>query len=698
MTPKRFWGSTALIAALLLAVALAAGAAAQKKPATAEELLGAALHQEEVEGNLERAIATYKKVLAEAGGNRALAARALVQIGRCYEKLGSAEARKAYERVVRDFADQAEPVRVARERIAALQPGGANAGRTEMKLRRVWTAGAVDFGRVSSDGRFLSFTDWENDDSLTIHDFATGENRQLTGKGTTAASSPSAGGSVLSPDSKQIAYNCYNKDGFQELRIIGLDGSEPRLLYSNREQARRIEPAAWSPDGSHILAGFQKKDDTWEMTLVAVGDGSVRPLKPLDRGAARRARFSPDGRYIAYDTRGDIFLLETKTGRELPLVQHPANDYLLDWTPDGRILFSSDRSGTRDAWLIVVVDGKPMGLPELVKKGAGAWTLGFTRAGAYYYGSQGSAGDVYTAEIDLASGRLISPPQPASRRWVGISGIPDWSPDGKFLAYRGVGGIVIRSAETGEERELKPKLRSGRGYTDLRWAPDDKFLIMPGIDNEGRRGLMHVDVQTGDATLLVPLLERDTLVPRFDCSPDGKTIFYVSRDAAEGYDFTLFAWDLQTRRETALVRRRSLGPFSVSPDGRWLLLAAGEGEEQTQSQVLFIMPAAGGDLRELVRIDVEESNWMVTPLWTPDGRSVIFVKGARGKPSRQGTQLWRIPAEGGEPTRLDVTIDKLWRLRLHPDGRRIAFETYGIKSELWVLENFLPSLKSAAKQ
>jgi len=110
------------------------------------------------------------------------------------------------------------------------------------------------------------------------------------------------------------------------------------------------------------------------------------------------------------------------------------------------------------------------------------------------------------------------------------------------------------------------------------------------------------------------------------------------------------------------------------------------------------MPAAGGDLRELVRIDVEESNWMVTPLWTPDGRSVIFVKGARGKPSRQGTQLWRIPAEGGEPTRLDVTIDKLWRLRLHPDGRRIAFETYGIKSELWVLENFLPSLKSAAKQ
>ena len=679
---------------LAIAVLLCALSAGVVFSQSGHDLFQQALAKERADGNLEEAIKLYQRIVREFAKDRALSARALVQIGQCYEKLGNAEARKAYERVVRDFADQAEPVRVARERIAALQSGGANAGRTEMRLRRVWAAGLVDFGRVSSDGRFLSFTDWENDDSLTIHDFATGENRRLTGKGTTAASSRSNGRSVLSPDSKQIAYDCYNEDGFEDLRIIGVDGSEPRLLYSNREQVRRIEPAAWSPDGRYILAGFLKKDDTWEMTLVAVGDGSVRPLKPLDRYAAQRARFSPDGRYIAYDTRGDIFLLETGTGRELPLVQHPANEYLLDWTPDSRILFSSDRSGTRDAWLIGVSDGKPQGSPELVQKDVGRSNpLGFTRAGACYYGTYAGAHEVYTAEIDLASGKLVSPPQPASRRWVGISRTPDWSPDGKFLAYLRGGQIVIRSAETGEERELKPKARSLRGLA-LRWAPDGKFLVVPGIDNEGRRGLMHVDVQTGDATLLVPLLERDTYFPRFDCSPDGKTIFYVSQDAPEGNDRTLFAWDLQTRRETALVRRRSLGSFSVSPDGRWLVLTAWG--EPTNSQVLFIMPTASGDLRELVRIDTEESNGRVTPLWTPDGRWVIFAKGARGKPTRD-VQLWRIPAEGGEPTRLDVTIDNLWRLRLHPDGRRIAFDTSGGKAEVWVLENFLPALK-AAKQ
>ena len=155
MTPKWFWDSAALIAALLLAVALAAGAAAQKKPATAEELLGAALHQEEVEGNLERAIATYKKVVAEAGATRAVAGRALLRMGQCYEKLGNAEARKAYERVVREYADQSEIAAQARVRLAAL--GAAPSAKekagpilTELKLPAGQEAHALSPGNRSA--------------------------------------------------------------------------------------------------------------------------------------------------------------------------------------------------------------------------------------------------------------------------------------------------------------------------------------------------------------------------------------------------------------------------------------------------------------------------------------------------------------------------------------------------------------------
>ena len=107
--------------------------------------------------------------------------------------------------------------------------------------------------------------------------------------------------------------------------------------------------------------------------------------------------FSPDGRWIVYDfppreefSERDIYLLSTDGSRGFSLVEHPANDIVLGWAPDGeRVLFASDRAGTFGAWVIRVVDGQPRGAPELVKPDiapiANTW-LGLTRDGSYYYG------------------------------------------------------------------------------------------------------------------------------------------------------------------------------------------------------------------------------------------------------------------------------------------------------------------------
>ena len=46
----------------------------------------------------------------EFASDRALAAQALVQVGLCYEKLGRDEAVRAYERLVRECADQEDAV------------------------------------------------------------------------------------------------------------------------------------------------------------------------------------------------------------------------------------------------------------------------------------------------------------------------------------------------------------------------------------------------------------------------------------------------------------------------------------------------------------------------------------------------------------------------------------------------------------
>ena len=97
-------------------------------PQTPEALLGAAIHQDDAEGNLEAAIESYKTFLARYGDNRSLAVQALLRMGQAYERLGRPDARDAYERVLRDYADQAEQVSAARTRLAALAPPRSPAG------------------------------------------------------------------------------------------------------------------------------------------------------------------------------------------------------------------------------------------------------------------------------------------------------------------------------------------------------------------------------------------------------------------------------------------------------------------------------------------------------------------------------------------------------------------------------------------
>ena len=108
-------------------------------PQTPEALLGAAIHQEEAEGNLEAAIESYQTFLAQYGDNRPLAVQALLRMGQAYERLGRPDARDAYERILRDYAEQADPVGIARARLAALDQPQSPADASTMVVRRVWS-------------------------------------------------------------------------------------------------------------------------------------------------------------------------------------------------------------------------------------------------------------------------------------------------------------------------------------------------------------------------------------------------------------------------------------------------------------------------------------------------------------------------------------------------------------------------------
>ena len=49
-----------------------------------------------------------------------------------------------------------------------------------------------------------------------------------------------------------------------------------------------------------------------------------------------------------------------------------------------------------------------------------------------------------------------------------------------------------------------------------------------------------------------------------------------------------------------------------------------------------------------------------------------------------------IDVAGGEPTEVGLSMVMLREVRVHPDGKRIAFTAGAPYREVWVMENFLP--------
>jgi Tol biopolymer transport system component len=680
-----------LCAGLLMPVASAQAQTDQQPKLLLEE----ATKKELVDGDLKGAIDTYQKILALAGVPRATSARALLRLGQCYEKLGNTEARNAYERIVRDFGDQPEEANVARARLAAL--GGHD---TAMRVRQVWTSWAGDLlGAITRDGRYLPLQDWDSQD-LAVRDLVTGQLRKLTNKD--PKSLEFALLSVPSPDGKTLAYAWYNASESVDLRTVGLDGSNARVLWADAAIPEAL-PFDWSPDGKHVLAAFYRRGKGSQLVLVSVPDGAVRVLKDFETGGLKRARFSPDGRFVAYDrpqqpgsTKYDVFVLALGDGRDALVVGHMANDVLFDWTPDGgRLLFGSDRSGAMAAWWIAVKDGQTAGPAELVKADVGpdARPLGFTRDGSYYYHVRTGMSDVHVAEVDFASGRLVVPPSLATQRYAGSNSAPDWSSDGRklvFLSRRGPGtgwgvrAICVRDTESGEVSEVPSKLQIVSG---VRWAPDGRSLLATAQGPNGVPGVFRIDTQTGEFTPVD--LVRPAPISRANWSADGKTFFYQQWGTAKTSN--VVARTVATGQEQILYSVTQPSVFvagaTLSPDGQRLAFVVLDGT--SGARLLKVLPAGGGEVRDV--LPGRSLPWPVSIGWAPDSQGVLFTK--QPKAGDRQFELWLAPIQGGEPRRLDLMATDMRELRVHPDGRHLAFTSGGDRSEVWVMENFLRPAK-----
>lgn len=701
---------------LLVLIALTVLFAVTPAAQSGHALFQQALTKERAEGKLLEAIRIYERIAKEFAADRPLAAKALVQMGRCYEKLGRGEARKAYERVVQEYADQRDLAAEARTRLSGLvQPATTAAG--VPTARRVWADfplenTAMFFGSPIQDGRSVVFIDWQTGD-VAVRDLVAGQTRRVTRKGSWAESTEFGLSPVASRDGRSVAVLWLNKEGVWDLRVLAMDGSTHRvLLRLDEKEWPWIQPVDWSPDGKRILGLLSRNREADRLVVVSVDDGAVKVLNASR--APGRAVFSPDGTQIAYDApaRGktwmrDVFLVAADGSRETPVDVHPSDDMLVGWTPDGRrIVFVSDRTGAPGVWAVGMLNGRLSGAPELIRPEIGViHPLGFTATGSLMYGVRTGIREAYVAEIDPATGTVVAPPAPAADRFLGANRSPRWSPDGQYLAYvsnrtrrrnqLAADTLCIRSAATGETRDLSPGLDF---MNAIQWYPDGRALLVQVLGEQG--GLYRVESATGAATP-VKLAGADRVPKGINVSPDARTL-YVLRDAAVlDQPASIVAIDLSTGSEREVCQHVWVRGLTLSPDGSSLLFYSWD--KAAHVERLLIVPSSGGAPREILSIPGPERT-ITAATWLPDSRGVLYgrarTRDAAGWPGP--TEIWRVSIEAGQPQprKLALSADAVVHLDVNRDGRRVAFVAGRPKGELWVMDNLVPNgaAKTAARR
>ena len=123
-----------------------------------EKLFQQGIMKEEGEGKLKEAIDIYYQLVEDGSIERKIRAKALFQVGICYEKLGIKKATSAYEQLISEYADQTDLIAVAKRKLRSIrgQVKSVSGGLVSQRIQKNLMSPRL-LHEVSPDGRYFSF-------------------------------------------------------------------------------------------------------------------------------------------------------------------------------------------------------------------------------------------------------------------------------------------------------------------------------------------------------------------------------------------------------------------------------------------------------------------------------------------------------------------------------------------------------------
>ncbi len=250
---------------------------------------------------------------------------------------------------------------------------------------------------------------------------------------------------------------------------------------------------------------------------------------------------------------------------------------------------------------------------------------------------------------------------------------PALSPDGKLVAYAagppGRMRLYVRQLAGGTP---VPVVRDTGGFQRFpHWSPDGTRLLFLS-----EHGIEVAPALGGAPRLLVPLL---TGFPG-PISPDGRSFLYASRDS-------LYARSLEGGPARLVVAGRELHSFAWSPDGRWIAYVSGNLGFIVDASLgnlapsgIWVVPATGGASRRVT----DDRSLNVSPVWAPQGRTLLFVSNRDGGRDVYAVALPSCGRPAGRPVRL-TTGANVHAISLAADGRTLGYSAFTETSNVWWL-------------
>lgn len=504
----------------------------------------------------------------------------------------------------------------------------------------------------------------------------------------------------FSPDGKWIAFSAA-RYGNHDVFVIPSEGGEARRLTWN---SSGDTVAGWTRDSKRVVfssARGRVYPGIPSLYTVSLDGGMEEPM-PVDWGS--NGSFSPDGKKFAYNRhpmvwsrkhyRGsyaaDLWVLDvdSRSSRKLLDAEVPDAEKPNNFWPmygNGFIYFVSDRDVKAKAGSPRVMESRN-NIWKMPAEGGEPVQVTKHTSGSLFWPSMSADGKVIVYEENFGLWRLDT--GTGESREIKIDIVPDekdnnletvlanseadsyhLSPSGKRAVIATNGELFTIATERGDVRRLTKT--SDVREAQPQWSPDGKRIAYVS-DHSGAEEIWVCDEHGGNQKKLTT---SDTQKSAPVWSPDSQSLLYTASDRG------LHRFNLADNKDTVLMRGEVIGFGSTaisnpqwSPDGKWVAFTK-SGRDLLPH--VYVMPAAGGAEK---RITDADSYSDTSPLWTPDGKALVYLAGLDsgniGQAGRSTAQIYMVSLTRQDKEPIEDSIDSeeeaASKERSRPAGRMRA--------------------------